>query len=271
MTTNSFTHFLITRYNVPLEGWDKDKAGQPTRDETWHAHRKKLFEQFCVPSIRAQSNKEFTWLIYCDKNTPAELLREINHSLKDVRQAVIRFAEDYHDCMRDIDHQMANVSTQYVITSRLDNDDGLGIDYMETIQKHFVPEPNTIINLLHGHGYNEKAKVITRLINIRKNHFGSLIEPRNHLGGHVSIRGFQHGSPPSHFKILNVAHANSWLKIFHDRNLKSTAFGYPLFKNSVAKFYGVDTRFMPLDIIQTFRYTTWWLADGVCRKLTKRK
>ena len=262
-----FTHYLITRYNVPLEGWHVDRSGITTRDENWLKHRLHLFAAYCVPTILAQSEKNFTWLIYCDKDTPKNHLIEIQRVLTPVTQAKIRLAGDYFECMRDIDQHLAGSETPFVITSRVDNDDGLGIHYMKTIQSHFIPEDKLIINLLNGNGYHVSKHVATVLKNIRNNHFGSLIESRNPDGGHISVRGFQHGSPPSNFRVVNVKGSNSWIKIFHERNLRSSAFGYPLIDASLNAFYGISKIHMPINYLNTTIYSFWWLQDGVRRKV----
>ncbi|HUR32015.1 MAG TPA: glycosyltransferase [Saprospiraceae bacterium] len=268
-----FTHYLITRYNVPLEGWHVDRSGISTRDVTWLRHRQLLFEAYCVPTIRAQSEKNFTWLIYCDKETPESHLAAINKVVAPITQAKVRLVGDYFECMSDIDQQLTSSETLFVITSRVDNDDGLGIHYIKTIQSHFMAEDKLIINLLHGNGYNVPKQVATILKNIRNNHFGTLIEFRNSNGGHISVRGFQHGNPPSNFRVVNVQESNSWIKIFHERNLKSSAFGYPLLDPNLNQLFGIDKIHMPIHHLNTIIYFFWWLQDGIRRKAfsTKKK
>jgi hypothetical protein len=265
--TPSFKHLLITRYNVPLTGWDKDRSGQETRNAEWLAHRQILFENYCVPGIKLQTEKDFTWLIYCDPNTPANALSMIRKSVEALPFVSIRLADDYHACMRDIDHTMSSAGKDYVITSRLDNDDGLAIDYIETVQSHFIPQHNTILNLLNGHGYNVRTHVITKMKNMRHNHFGTLIEKCNPGGGHTSVRGYQHGSPPLHFKTIDIPSEGSWLKTFHERNLKSNAFGYPVFSNSISSKYGINNNVLKHHLSNTLLYTGRWLADGLFRKI----
>jgi hypothetical protein len=64
-----FTHYLVTRFNVPVDNWNRDKTGQPTLDGTWMKHRLALFNRYCVPTISGQTEKNFHWIIYCDVNT----------------------------------------------------------------------------------------------------------------------------------------------------------------------------------------------------------
>ena len=264
-----FKHYLITRYNVPLEGWHIDKSGLTTRDKAWLSHRHSLFTQYCIPTILAQSEQNFIWLIYCDKDTPEEQLNEINNSIISIPQAQIQLSTGYHDCMENIDKILAESGTPYVITSRLDNDDGIGKDYIKTIQEHFVPLDGAIINLLHGHGYNPLSKVATRLYNMHLNHFTSLIEKTRTNRGHITIRGFQHDNPPPNFQIIDLPVKNGWLKIFHERNLKSSLFGYPKFMIRLNRRYGIDKKYSEINFYHTFIYGLWWLGDGIKRKLLR--
>ena len=49
----NFQHFVITRFNLDLYAWDKNRI--PTRTEKWLQHRFDIFEQYCLPSMQAQT------------------------------------------------------------------------------------------------------------------------------------------------------------------------------------------------------------------------
>jgi len=264
-----FTHYLITRYNVPLEGWETDKSGGSTRDTAWLVHRMELFKNYCLPSIIAQTEQNFLWLIYCDEATPIPILEILQKSIGTIKNATVRLTSGYHACILDIDYLLAQSNTPYVITSRVDNDDSLGIHYIKTVQRHFIPQNGVILNLLHGHGYNVSKRIGTKLYNIRNNHFSSLIEKTRSEGGHISIRGFQHDNPPAEFIIQNIQNDNSWLKVFHERNLKSNPFGYPVFRNKFFEWYGLKNKNITLSVLNTFQYSIGWLLTGIYRKIKK--
>ena len=65
-----FQHYLITRFNLKKEGWNLSKNNIPVLTEEWLERRFKLFESFCFPSVKHQSNQNFTWLVYFDVDTP---------------------------------------------------------------------------------------------------------------------------------------------------------------------------------------------------------
>ena len=57
-------HYILTRFN--LCGRNRDKSKQSTLTKEWLHHRIKLFETYCLPSIKQQTNQNFKWLILFD-------------------------------------------------------------------------------------------------------------------------------------------------------------------------------------------------------------
>jgi hypothetical protein len=60
------THFVLTRFNVRMPIYQHP-------DESWLPERVRLFEQYCLPSFEAQTNTNFTWLIFADAQSPSWL------------------------------------------------------------------------------------------------------------------------------------------------------------------------------------------------------
>lgn len=71
----NFSHFIITRFNLNL--YAQDKHDLPTRTERWLEHRFEVFERYCLPSVAAQTSKNFTWLCLFDAATPEAYRRRI--------------------------------------------------------------------------------------------------------------------------------------------------------------------------------------------------
>jgi hypothetical protein len=249
-----------------LDHWKVDLSGQPTLDEKWMKQRLELFSRYCFPSVIAQSAKDFTWLIYFESTTPEDQLHPIRTLVSPYPFIQLRLVKGYSGCQQDIDVQLSSGTTPYVITSRLDNDDGLGLDFINMVQSGFVPRDKTLINLLHGYSYNPVTRVATRLYYIRTNHFSSYIEKHSPQGGHISVRGFPHGTPPSGTSIVDVDSKHSWLKLFHERNLLSSPFGYPLFTHRFSKHFGIAAPYLAVSLPSAFRYSFSWFIDGLNRK-----
>ena len=69
----SFSHFIITRFNIKNQGWEYDKNCKEVNNDEWLRHRIEIFEKYCLPSILNQTEKNFLWLVYFDVCPPVNL------------------------------------------------------------------------------------------------------------------------------------------------------------------------------------------------------
>ena len=73
MDANAFTHVIQTRFNLATPGRELAIRTQPG----WLLERFQLFELWCLPSVAAQTSRNFTWLIYFDEGTPEVFRKRI--------------------------------------------------------------------------------------------------------------------------------------------------------------------------------------------------
>jgi len=121
---------LLTRFNART-GY----AAPPT--DTWLEHRLEIFQRVCLPSVAAQRRRPDAWLLLFDGSGPERV------------EPVIRLLEPYSwivpvwqpsrdgrpepmaACFaREIEARLPK-QAQHLITTRLDNDDALGVDYLK--------------------------------------------------------------------------------------------------------------------------------------------
>jgi hypothetical protein len=126
-------HFLLTRFNIPF-GIGGVHLGL-TAD--WLSHRFELFEHFCLPSVHAQTVTDFYWIIAVDPATATiwRLRLERALTILTARVLVIETTElseqVWIDAMRSI---IGNEKDLRILTTRLDNDDLIASDYLETVR-----------------------------------------------------------------------------------------------------------------------------------------
>ena len=61
--------FVFTRFNLKL--WKENKYGVDTRTKEWTESRFDLFEKYCFPSMKSQTNKDFMWIcMFADDTEP---------------------------------------------------------------------------------------------------------------------------------------------------------------------------------------------------------
>lgn len=149
MGEKSYQHFLITRFNL--------KGLANFRDikewELWNTNRFHIFKTYTLPSVLNQSNKDFIWLIFFDKSTPVECLKYID-ALKQYKfivpkiiQGINEFNTEY---IKSINRYL-NKYIEWIITTRIDNDDCIHQDMVDIIQHNFQPKHGYMISLASGY------------------------------------------------------------------------------------------------------------------------
>ena len=261
-----FTHYLITRFNVPVKNWDRDKAGKPVLDDAWMLSRLELFRRYCVPGVANQTSKDFTWLIYCDTLTSPSFLADIHQAISDIPNVMVRPVQDFEALMTDLRQLLSTAPTPYVISSRVDTDDSLGPAYISEVQKHFVEQDKRIIKCLGGVLYYAHRGVLTEIRKSHLNHYGSLIEELKPGKELITIMGYPHGRPPEGSTVTDIDLRFAWLKIIHERNMASKTNGVPLFDNTVVTHFGLQ----PDDLPRSYLSTSVFVLRRVLSRL-KRK
>ncbi len=259
-----FTHYLITRFNVPVKNWDRDKAGQRVLDDEWMKERLSLFTSYCTPTIANQSVKDFTWLIYCDTKTSPDFLAIIQQAIDGIPGAIIRKAENFEMVLIDFRKILSDDPSPYVITSRLDNDDGLGPNFIREVQASFIPMDRLIINFSKGVLYDFQKHILNEVRSSPYNPYGSLIEENQAGRMYLSIFGYPHGQPPEGSSVINLSSRFAWLKIIHQRNMVSRTNGWPLHRKFIIRHFN----------LQESALSQSWVATAifvVIRSLSKMK
>jgi hypothetical protein len=265
-----FTHYLITRFNVPVAGWSADKAGTATRDEAWMAHRLRVFADFCVPTVRRQTVRDFTWIICLDSATPEATVDAIRRLVDEIPRVEFLPAVSHEVMMQRLRERLAADPAEVILTSRLDNDDGLGPDFIKIVQSHVEGVDKRLINLLGGLLYDVPNRVLTRLRLSRFNHFTSLVEGNLHDGRLLTVIGFPHTRPPADVTVVDVPVRYGWLKTVHARNVSSRAKGLPLFGYPRDAGFAVDKRLLPVSVVATVKYTLQRMLTVLRQRLRMR-
>jgi len=273
-----FQHFLLTRFNTGLYSSATsevraDRSGQkPTADpDSWMEHRLGLFEKYTIPSVKAQTCGDFQWLVVFDDGTPERFKERIERypgpgcpmvSLY-TAGAFEAFAER---CEPSRVRAKAYISerlhrdTEYLITSRVDNDDAIHSDYIRQVQMCLSttePQPQgSLVGRLHGWfpdesrlragfisrqilrfvpkqgrlavnyawGYALKGEEIALFRN-NCNPFISLIERTDLAGGFLTVWATNHKLIGKVADVRDVITDPMWAQVVHERNLLNRFIG----------------------------------------------
>ena len=220
-------HFILTRFNILL--WRKDKSGSPVRSREWLEHRFSLFERFCLPSLMGQTCGEFVWIVLFDSKTP-DVFRDRIEKYKEVCPQLVpvfvapengrNFAEIFRDEVRK------RISAGRVLTTYLDNDDSLHLNFVEDVQRRALGlSDGTVINYNQGFQFFAEDGYVLQIL-YPTNHFVSVVEAAD-SDGLKTIYGYGshayiHKIPG--VKIEHVADMPMWCEIVHERNMANDAY-----------------------------------------------
>lgn len=236
-----FQHFLITRFNLRVDTWNETKSGNKVLTKEWLTERFQLFETYCLPSVLNQVNKNFTWLIFFDIETPYEYKLKI-HDLFKAHKFIKYYFIGGNDALvsssvQEIKNTLEKSEpVSFIITTRMDNDDMLNKYFIETIQRLFRPIPQTIIDLKRGFQLTAKnKKTVVRNYFAHANHFISLIELTSDFN---TIFCKKHGDWGSHPRIIAETELPLWVEVIHKNNKgnESKNDGLKLYKININEF-----------------------------------
>jgi FkbM family methyltransferase len=212
-------HFLLTRFNVPLGNVPADFG----LNDDWLEHRFALFENFCLPSVLAQENGNFCWLIWIDERTPERWLSRLKADLEPLRSAkVIPIKSGSGAFWQGEIERLANESSaQRIVTTRLDNDDAIARDYLATVSRCAAALPRKdccyVINYRNG---CQVSKAGFFAVSQFLNPFLSVVSPRNPL---ITAWHTDHGGMNRLAKVADhgkfFPRPPYWLQSIHGNNV----------------------------------------------------
>lgn len=226
MNNNFLSHYLITRFNIYSENYF---SGDIKKFLAWSEDRVKIFRNFTLPSVvAAHKNSNFKWIILFDEKSPASVLELINYMAIHAPFVIPRFVEhgvgfasgsikESRACINECNSD----AVQYILTTRIDNDDGMHEKYMHFIYHKAMSLVNKVpvaINFERGICYYDN---VGHMFNMKvPNMFVSLLE--NALEPKTVI-SYPHGKIGDSIQVLNIENNTPlWLMNVHDGNWANT-------------------------------------------------
>lgn len=206
--TREFDHVILTRFSVRFEGF-------PPIEDDWLAYRWAFFRDALAASVARQTVRDFQWLVFFDIDTPAWLRAEIEV----VGEGLFtpRYVATWSS--RVAQAAVAEVSdTPFLITTRIDSDDAIAIQFVADVQSRFDHQESMYVNLLCGvqvertgevYRYDEPCGPFISYIERRV----ASIPPR------TVFQSLSHGQSQLFADVLNVVGPPRWMQIIHGSNL----------------------------------------------------
>ena len=219
-------HFILTRFNIRL--WQKDKKGNTVRTNEWLSDRFLLFERYCLPSMAAQTNKSFIWIVLFDATTPGGFKSRIKGYQVQCPQLIPIYvtSENGRYFAQIFKAEVSKrLNANRVITTYLDNDDALRTSFVEDLQNRAIALPDeTFISYTDGYQYFTDYGYLMH-IHYPRNHFVSVVEK-----GDASLKTI-YGYGSHYFiekipgaKIEYVPEPLMWCEVIHEKNMGNDAY-----------------------------------------------
>ena len=226
-----FTHLLLTRFNTAM-----DYAPSAKRlDAHWLTARLALFERYCLASVAVQRRAQFQWLVFFDAASPAWFKERIAAFEPLVRPVYIDGPATDEVIAKKV-AETGLVSSPYLITTRLDNDDAISKDHLATVQNVFRYQHREFVTFpfglqsFQGHLYN---------VFWLSNPFISLIEKIGANGEFTTVFCVAHDHVGTANRRRTIIRTSQWLQVLHDSNLANSLRGWPRIRSRMHTGFNV--------------------------------
>jgi FkbM family methyltransferase len=210
-------HFLLTRFNIPIGNVPTDL----NLNDDWLEHRFALFENFCLPSVLAQENKDFCWLIWMDERTPERWRSRLKTGLLPLSSHLLQVKPGPPPIWSDEIAKLANAtSAQRVVTTRMDSDDAISRDYLAQIRQCAESLRNDRPHVINFRNGCQVSAIGFFAVSENLNPFLSVVSPRQPL---VTAWHGEHAGMNRFGKVLEKGKHSQrplyWLQSIHGNNV----------------------------------------------------
>lgn len=209
-------HLVLTRFNLPTPGPESLVRAQ----EGWLQNRVALFERHTVPTMRAQSQTAFAWVIYFDPQSPDWLLDRMRPLVDEgLFLPIYRERVDWTDVVADARATFGDTHGDLLLTTNLDNDDAVSVDFIERLQQAARRHPDHAIYLRTGLILQGDALYLR---DDPENAFCSVSE---RWDSPITAWRDWHNLLHDHLPVASLPGAPAWLQVIHGQNVSNRVRG----------------------------------------------
>lgn len=210
-------HILLTRFNLPSSGHESLIRVQ----ENWLKNRVVLFERYCLSSVMAQTCQSFSWIIYFDPQSPTWLLEWVRgHEQQDHFIPKFRREVAGSDLLSDIRAVVGEQHSAELLTTNLDNDDGVAVDFVARLQGTARVGDRAAIYI--GDGLIRRGDV---LLYKRVDPHNAFCSVRESWNAPVTCWVDWHNLLPTRMSAVVLRGNPGWLQVVHGANVSNRVHG----------------------------------------------
>lgn len=226
--THVAKYLILSRFAVQLSTVP-DQA--PFLLASWIDRRLDLFERFCVPSVLSQTDSNFEWIAALDPRIPEQVAAKMVDIARG-RLRVLR-VDGEDDFARQVDARI-RAEGRAVVSSRLDTDDALALDFVRTVREAI--RPGEVLNFPDGAALDLVSGRIRQKV-MPSNPFVSYFGEKSVL----SLGGHSRASSCRGYRELKTRQP-MWLQVMHEGNLKNRMprIGRPMQQSTLPGIFAVD-------------------------------
>jgi hypothetical protein len=208
-------HVILTRFNVPTPGRESLIRAQ----DGWLRDRIELFERYCLPSVAAQTEQHFEWIVYFDPESPQWFMDWLAGLGPDRPfHPIFRTSISRQEMLSDV-RSVTSARARTLLTTNLDNDDGLAVDFVARLQSAVSGGRREALYLSEGIILQGTE---TYLRTDRSNAFCSVAEPWD---APVMAWADWHNRLGRSMPVVQVGGGPGWLQVVHGRNVSNNVHG----------------------------------------------
>ena len=210
-----FDHVLLTRFSAVFA------AGAEPAGEDWLRYRLAFFYDATYPSVLSQTNRDFEWLVLLDDRCSEEFREDIESIAEDAFTPVWSHAPFRRTSFAAPVAALGDAP--FLITTRIDSDDAMAVDFMATVQAQFARQERLFVSLTRGVQIDRSGAVY--LSDQLSNPFLSLIERRAPGRLPDTVYVAKHARARAHGPIREVRAPVMWAQVVHDLNVSNIVNG----------------------------------------------
>lgn len=252
---NAYAHVVLTPFYVRRKL--KTDAPASLADHSWLRERIELFKQYCLPTMKAQADQSFVWLIFFDQDTPGVFLDEVRGLLAGWPNFRVAQCPVWSlDNLRAAVSQVVKADIKWILTTRLDNDDGLAVDFMSRLRSEVSCGGKQFYNFTNGVIlWRRKFFSYTH----KSNAFISLMEPTS---GFSTVYLCAHESASEVAPIRQIGGRPSYLQVVHGGNVSNKPRGFWIASDALARIFSIDRGCLPNLNESPFQKVNRWIFNS---------
>lgn len=216
-------HVLLTRFNLPSAGVE----GVIRAREGWLRNRVELFKRYCAPSVASQT-RPVSWIIYFDPESPGWLLDRLAPLVdRGLFRPIWRASVSRDELLSDIDEILPS-RHRFLVTTNLDNDDGLAIDFSERVTSAHGPHDRAALYITRGLVKSPRG------VFLRRDPLNAFCSVRESWDDPATAWSEYHNEFHRVMPAIQLDGPPGWLQVVHGENVSNRVRGHLVSPSSYA-------------------------------------